>query len=286
MSRASCSYRICPFDPSESLECSRGYELLAIVINQAVSCYIHSVEEGSVGHGVGNAVLAISGAKANVRHGVCERRYQSCGILKRSRDFGYIVSGSLRPIVCSDSSFDNGAELEFQYVKDPMMKRVKMVRMLNPTGRFWSLLGMVDDIASPSLDKGLNFSCGGTVGAAFGFLAGVPSMYSQVAKKTTIVPGMTIAVMDTPNRIGEIYKSKAVEMAVAKHLITASASPTISWLLPFEIECILTFVHSSNCKTNEYVAYDDHYGAPVVVACEETRLARLDETGHDVYQDV
>lgn len=111
-------------------------------------------------------------------------------------------------------------------------------------------------------------------------------MYSQVAKKTTIVPGMTIAVMDTPNRIGEIYKSKAVEIAVAKHLITASASPTISVLLASDIKYRLTFVNGSYRETNEDVTDYDHDRSPVVVASKKAWLTWLDEAGHYVDQDV
>lgn len=154
--------------------------------------------------------------------------------------------------------------------------------MLSPRGRLCTFLGILDEIDAETLDNAPNFSCGGVGGAAFGFLAGVPSMYSQVAKKTTIVPGMTIAVMDTPNRIGEIYKSKAVEIAVAKHLITASASPTISMLLASDLEYGLTFIDSRDCKTDENITNDDHDCSPVVVACEEAGLAGFDETGHNM----
>lgn len=48
---------------------------------------------------------------------------------------GYIVSGSPRPIVCSFSFFDIGVDFAFQYVRDQIAERVKIVGMLSLTGR-------------------------------------------------------------------------------------------------------------------------------------------------------
>jgi hypothetical protein len=55
----------------------------------------------------------------------------------------------------------------------------------------------------------------------FGFAAPI---YSHVARNTTVVPGNTKAENFTDEIIGEMYRRIAVEIAVAKHLITASAS--------------------------------------------------------------
>jgi hypothetical protein len=88
--------------------------------------------------------------------------------------------------------------------------------------------------------------------------------------------------MEMPNKIGEMYKSSAVEMAVAKHLMTASASVAISTFIRFDFETRLTFVDSSDRKPDEDVAYDDHDGAPISVTGEETRLTGLNKSGHNV----
>lgn len=49
-------------------------------------------------------------------------------------------------------------------------------------------------------------------------------MYKKVATKTSTVPGISMNVKSTLKRIGERYSNTPVDTAVAKHLITASAS--------------------------------------------------------------
>ena len=62
-----------------------------------------------------------------------------------------------------------------------------------------------------------------SVSSGAGFGVGGLEMYSQVAAKTVILPGMTRNERGTWKIIGAIYKRIPVEMAVAKHLMRASA---------------------------------------------------------------
>jgi hypothetical protein len=67
--------------------------------------------------------------------------------------------------------------------------------------------------------------CGSLDGAGgFGSFGGGLSIYSQDAMNTTTVPGRTRKPRLVPKSIGEIYSKIPVAKAVAKHLMTASAS--------------------------------------------------------------
>ena len=77
-------------------------------------------------------------------------------------------------------------------------------------------------------------------------------------------------------------------MAVAKHLITASASVRYVSILHEKAtaEAPLTFVHSRDSKADEDVAHNNHECAPVVISGEKARFIRPNKPGNDVNNHV
>ena len=77
-------------------------------------------------------------------------------------------------------------------------------------------------------------------------------------------------------------------MAVAKHLITASASVRYVSILHEKAtaEAPLTFVHSRDSKADEDVAHNNHECAPVIIPNEKTRFIGSNKTGNDVNNHV
>jgi len=77
-------------------------------------------------------------------------------------------------------------------------------------------------------------------------------------------------------------------MAVAKHLITASASVRYVSILHKKAmaEAPLTFVHSRDSKADEDVAHNNHECAPVVISGEKARFIGPNKPGDDVNNHV
>jgi hypothetical protein len=135
------------------------------------------------------------------------------------------------------------------------------------------------EILSPSFQLG---SCSSD------FFSAGDLTYSHDDIKTIKPPGIVRGVIDVPEIAGDTKRSIPVATAVARHLITASASSTIqirvsNSLKSIRSEEIHTLINSSNSKSNKDITEDDKVRRQIRIPLKQARLFRLDDANSVMY---
>jgi hypothetical protein len=139
--------------------------------------------------------------------------------------------------------------------------------------------GRYFEILSPSFQLG---SCSSE------FFSAGDLTYSHDEIKTIMPPGIVRGVMDVPEIAGDTKRRIPVATAVARHLITASASSTIKIRVSNTSKSVRsnerhTFINSSNSKSDKDVAEDHKVGRQIRIPLKQTRLSRLDDANSGMY---
>ena len=121
-----------------------------------------------------------------------------CGVPSNFQVFKLVVAPMIVTAVASRPSLAHGPQ---------GVKQNNAVRQYDSCGKEACWTGIVPKCSSEE-----------------GFLGGAVPVYSQVAAKTTTVPGITMDEKLVSKSMGPRYKRIPVDTAVAKHLATASAS--------------------------------------------------------------
>ena len=108
--------------------------------------------------------------------------------------------------------------------------------------------------------------------------------------KTISPPGTVRGVIEVPEMAGDKKRSIPVATAVARHLITASASGNFSLQVSIKSMpksgVILTFVNSCDSEPNEDIAEYDKIRWEIGVPRKQARFVRLDDSNSGVYHAV